>query len=836
MEITIHRGTHQIGGCVTEIKSTITNSRIIIDVGAELPGKSGAKKTPININELTDGCNDVFITHYHGDHVGEYWKVHENTDIYMGEDAIKVFRVLQERLSWSPKHTGVEEEYVKRIDTFKNFEQADKIPSMKITPILVDHSAFDSYMLLVECDGKRILHTGDFRFHGEIGERSIAEIKSVIGEDKKIDVLICEGTMLSRDSDSVDSECVLSQKAEKIIRENKYVFVLCSSTNIDRINAFYQATKRLKNREPANNSVNKIMFIADTYQLDVLQEVKNSEKHKDRFENLDISKIVNYDGDESFTFQQKKVFQNNLQIDMKNNGFCMLVRPGGSKFKSFMNKFSISDRVLIYSIWEGYLREETRDEDIFNFTKNSDGELIYEYLHTSGHATHDAINKLLGIVKPDVIIPIHGEDPRNFYAFKRPDFRIKVLDDGDTYDVNAGTIKSPYFIEDVSNKNSVVIDLGSNVLSMMNTKSGFKKVESCFAKHSCERPDSEFIINYSPPKINGSKESQELFDRFLYHAVNLSKTFPNRVKLNPSVDIVVNNKSFFRSFNWERHKSFLERNELKPLERLKSEVKNGNSEIFPALRKGNIDFYYFGGVLYTLTCQTIGRRNRNYEKYNDGLIEDMCETPEMREYKKRRRQNKNRFSREGGNEQERALLSALYPFTYSDKKANVVVLDIEVRLNGKIHTGKKCDMVLLNKSKRKIMFVEAKIFTDPRVRVTKDEIPPVVEQVNAYSQSITEQCEWIPQQYSKFIKTMNKVFDIDLFEGFDSSEKLTLVEPAKLLVFSTPTSKKRKENPNWDYSYEMIENGLGKKNIMWHEGNDAPCLEDVWKELAEDKS
>ena len=36
MEIIIHRGTHQIGGCVTEIKTE--EARIIIDMGTPLPG------------------------------------------------------------------------------------------------------------------------------------------------------------------------------------------------------------------------------------------------------------------------------------------------------------------------------------------------------------------------------------------------------------------------------------------------------------------------------------------------------------------------------------------------------------------------------------------------------------------------------------------------------------------------------------------------------------------------------------------------------------------------------------------------------------------------------
>ena len=40
------------------------------------------------------------------------------------------------------------------------------IKGIKITPLLVDHSAYNAYMLLIEAEGKKILHTGDFRNHG----------------------------------------------------------------------------------------------------------------------------------------------------------------------------------------------------------------------------------------------------------------------------------------------------------------------------------------------------------------------------------------------------------------------------------------------------------------------------------------------------------------------------------------------------------------------------------------------------------------------------------------------------------------------------------------------
>lgn len=42
MQVIIHRGTHQIGGCATEVRTKTT--KILIDFGAELPDENGSIK------------------------------------------------------------------------------------------------------------------------------------------------------------------------------------------------------------------------------------------------------------------------------------------------------------------------------------------------------------------------------------------------------------------------------------------------------------------------------------------------------------------------------------------------------------------------------------------------------------------------------------------------------------------------------------------------------------------------------------------------------------------------------------------------------------------------
>ncbi len=78
MKIIIHRGTHQIGGCITEIQSE-KGTRIEIDIGENLPSTGEKEKVALAIEGLTkegeSNFDAVFVTHYHGDHIGMFNKV-----------------------------------------------------------------------------------------------------------------------------------------------------------------------------------------------------------------------------------------------------------------------------------------------------------------------------------------------------------------------------------------------------------------------------------------------------------------------------------------------------------------------------------------------------------------------------------------------------------------------------------------------------------------------------------------------------------------------------------------------------------------------------------------
>ena len=160
MNITVHRGTHQIGGSAIEISTAST--RIMLDFGNEL--SLDEKYIPINldIDGVTKGkpdCDGIVISHYHMDHLDQLTSALSEIPLYMGELSKEIALIGAEY-----QDRGL---YLRLLgaNTFRGGE-VFSIGDIRIRPLVIDHSATDSYMFVIEAEGKRVLYTGDFRMYG----------------------------------------------------------------------------------------------------------------------------------------------------------------------------------------------------------------------------------------------------------------------------------------------------------------------------------------------------------------------------------------------------------------------------------------------------------------------------------------------------------------------------------------------------------------------------------------------------------------------------------------------------------------------------------------------
>lgn len=98
--ITVHRGTKQIGGSITEI--SMGRTTVLVDFGQSLPGSCESISDEEIIKKIFDKhhrSNDrhidaVFFTHYHGDHVGLMDKIPADIPIYMDSAMLKILQTL----------------------------------------------------------------------------------------------------------------------------------------------------------------------------------------------------------------------------------------------------------------------------------------------------------------------------------------------------------------------------------------------------------------------------------------------------------------------------------------------------------------------------------------------------------------------------------------------------------------------------------------------------------------------------------------------------------------------------------------------------------------------
>src|SRR5574344_249359 len=272
MKIEIHRGIDQIGGCITEI-STDT-SRILIDLGKQLPG-TNPKLITKDEEEFVKSIFDknqkqneaVFYTHAHSDHVGLFSHVPDSIPQYISDGGQEIMKtkaelikkghilnhrvsstIIKQEINSESEHNIANDNFIiSKIESFHTWERpkphtclsAFEIGDISITPFYNCHSIYDSYMFLIEADGKRIWHTGDYRQHGWTGGKLLQLLK---WKATDIDVLITEGTMLSRNDECI-TEKEVAFKLENVMNAFKYVFVLASATDIERLASINLAAK-----------------------------------------------------------------------------------------------------------------------------------------------------------------------------------------------------------------------------------------------------------------------------------------------------------------------------------------------------------------------------------------------------------------------------------------------------------------------------------------------------------------------------------------------------------------------------------------------------------------
>jgi len=434
LKLIIHRGTHEIGGTCVEIAAEHT--RIIIDLGMPLsdPRDKSKKLKDFSLRGKTvpeligDGIlpkvsglywgvgkekpvDAVLLSHPHQDHYGLFKYVLKDIRIFLGEDTDKM---LQAAEIFQGDRIGEHDDKVLLKD-----REPVTIGDIKITPFLVDHSAYGAMAFLAEAEGKKIFYSGDFRGHGR--KKALFE-KLIEKPVPGIDVLLMEGTMMGRQQEDTWTEDELEREIsnEARVHEGMKLFI-CSGQNVDRLVTFYRAAKR-----------SGPVFVLDLYAANVLHELgrKSLPVPTNGFKDVKVL-FTHHFMKRLSIYNMKHWYERWRTYEISP---AALQRAGKKAFVMFRDSSAHEfektgipkGSMLFYSMWSQYALEPSFEKTRAFLDRHS---IEFKEMHTSGHAVLDDLKRFADAMKPETIVPIHTEYPNEY----RQHFgnKVRCLHDGE---------------------------------------------------------------------------------------------------------------------------------------------------------------------------------------------------------------------------------------------------------------------------------------------------------------------------------------------------------------------------------------------------------------------
>lgn len=413
MQLTILRGSKEIGGTIIELKTEKT--KLLLDIGQSLNKKSK------HIDVATLKPDAVLISHPHQDHYGKIDQLDVSVPVYIGELA-------KDLITASRKFLG----HDLPINDFHHFSKWVPffIGDFKITPYLMDHSAVDSYAFLIEAEGKRLFYSGDFR---SSGNKSFLFKKLLADPPQGVDVLLMEGTMMRRGSGNFPDETSVRRKIESVLRNQQNItFIVASSQNIDRI----------VSAAAACSNTDKILIL-DIYTAWILEKVGRISDKVPAMDWDQIGVYADYNMDERIKVDLKffgdfrrRLYRNRItKEEIMPNPARYLCYSKMSRFKIMEIYKKFGPINLIYSQWVGYLNYT--DSEYYGAERISalqrDPFVNFTYAHTSGHATLKSLIQLNETLNSTTLVPIHTEFPEDYKIhFKN----VTTLADGEVFEIS----------------------------------------------------------------------------------------------------------------------------------------------------------------------------------------------------------------------------------------------------------------------------------------------------------------------------------------------------------------------------------------------------------------
>ncbi|MFO7791565.1 MAG: MBL fold metallo-hydrolase [Candidatus Saliniplasma sp.] len=419
----------------------------------------------------------LFLSHAHFDHVGDMNYIHPDIPLYCSDvtktlvetiDELTKFKseaISMKRPEIDFRKSGMfaDEPYIKKEDSERDcFTLGDgewtSVGSIEVKAIDVDHSVPGASSYIVETEGKKVLYTGDIRFHGTY-PLSIDEYAAKVGDD--VDVMICEGTRVDSES-LITEEDVKQQIIDEIKEVEGLVFVDFSWKDTTRYETIRDACKECGRTFIIDARLayllNELGEKPETDDMKVFLKRRGSAlysptdysraKHEYGYsvdkENLDPShyengltalEIMEEPGNYVLMFSYYDL--NQLFDFADENGKIPDSKFIRAQCEPFSDDMALDEERMINWLERFGIDFEEGEPDRPPGCNNIDCEKIKPAIdrsHVSGHASRPELNELIGKIDPDTLIPVHTLNPGEFKNIVPEGVDVVVPERGETYE------------------------------------------------------------------------------------------------------------------------------------------------------------------------------------------------------------------------------------------------------------------------------------------------------------------------------------------------------------------------------------------------------------------
>lgn len=398
MNVRIHRGAHEVGGTCIEVESA--GARIVLDVGLPLDTDRGIV-TPLpdvqGFQSTDASLFGVLISHGHQDHWGLVGQVPSQVPVFIGE---ATHQILKEAAFFS---TGV----VLKPAGFLRHRTSFTLGPFTITPFLNDHSAFDTYSLLIESGGRRLFYSADLQAHGRKARLFDEFLKA---PPANVDVLLMEGTNLRPDVEPASGKTEREVEREMVTTFKEtagMVLAMYSAQNIDRLVTLFRACLKSGRH-----------LVMDLYGASIAAATRNPRIPQAGFARL----LVYVPLRQRIQVKEAGEFHRTNAIrpvrifpeELAGRAHELVLTFRTSMIREVEKAECLSGARAVWSMWPGYLTRPGQ-ERLLRFLESNQIPMVTH--HASGHAYVADLQRFVRTLNASRVVPIHTFAPERFSEF-----------------------------------------------------------------------------------------------------------------------------------------------------------------------------------------------------------------------------------------------------------------------------------------------------------------------------------------------------------------------------------------------------------------------------------